>query len=144
MRIEQSPALIAVLAPTSPVRARGPVASVAGAGAVGDIPTAGTDPDPKQGPPPPASDPIDPSLALGTGGGITGLSEALYRLRCNWSPASHQGKSAIVALPRPDVIAAYHRDDMPPLARPERASDFAPHPRNPSPVRGRNGGVDGH
>jgi hypothetical protein len=49
------------------------------------------------------------------GGGIVGLTEALYRLRTNWSPLSHAGKNAIVSLPRLDVIAAYHRND-PPLA----------------------------
>ncbi len=42
-----------------------------------------------------------------------GITEALYRLRVNWSPGLHQGKNAIVALPRPDVIKAYHRDDAP-------------------------------
>ena len=40
------------------------------------------------------------------------VTEALYRLQSNWSPALHEGKSAIAALPRPDVIAAYHRDDV--------------------------------
>ncbi|MEO8213216.1 MAG: hypothetical protein ABI560_08485 [Myxococcales bacterium] len=102
-----------VQAPTSPVRGGPPVALVTPAGAGGDTFTAGPASGQTQGPLPPDSDP-----PAETGGGLTGITEALYRLRTNWSPASHQGKSAIVALPRPDVIAAYHRDDVPPQASP--------------------------
>jgi hypothetical protein len=44
--------------------------------------------------------------------GWVGVNEALYRLRSNWSPASHAGANAIVSLPRPDVIAAYHHSEQ--------------------------------
>jgi hypothetical protein len=46
--------------------------------------------------------------------GWVGVNEALYRLRSNWSPASHAGGSATVSQPRPAVLAAYQVDQAPP------------------------------
>ncbi|MEO5769649.1 MAG: hypothetical protein ABIS92_14955 [Polyangia bacterium] len=113
MEIGRPSVFAVVQAPTSPVRGGAPVSLVAAAGAGDETFTAGPASGQTQRPLPPHGDPPPE-----TGGGLTGVTEALYRLRTNWSPASHQGKSAIVALPRPDVIAAYHRDDVPQQASP--------------------------
>lgn len=60
--------------------------------------------------------------------GWVAVNEALYRLRSNWSAASHEGESAVASLPRPDLIAAYDRDDAPsPAVEAERATVIAVH-----------------
>lgn len=60
--------------------------------------------------------------------GWVAVHEALYRLRANWSAASHDGEKAVVSLPLPDVIAIYHRYDTPsPAAEAERAAAIAAH-----------------